>query len=82
MPSGVSVQPLGSNVPLIFGPGSVRLGAAVCRACYIHPVVLEAYQARTLRRAWRDAGTGVDGDGLRPEEAALMRILEGVPAAA
>ena len=35
VPSGVSVQPLGSSVPLIVGPGKFRLGAAGCRACCI-----------------------------------------------
>ncbi len=65
---------------------AARLGntPAVCRACYIHPVVLEAYAGRRLRAAWRGAsGSGSSPkDGLRTDEAALLRILETSPAAA
>ena len=56
-----------------------RLGntPAVCRKCYIHPAVLDAYQNRAAYDRWiaaceSDAAT----DGLRPEEAALLRFLD------
>ncbi len=42
--------------------------AAVCRACYIHPAVLEAYQSGALP-------SGVAGEGRRAE-LALLRLLD------
>jgi len=46
----------------------LRNTPAVCRKCYIHPAVLEAYEAGTLRRYLRAEGT--------PEEA-VVRLLRG-----
>ncbi len=43
----------------------LRNTAAVCRKCYIHPAVLEAYADGSLRRAWRG----------RAEEKALISLL-------
>ena len=52
----------------------LRLGntPAVCRKCYVHPAVVDAFlagelEARTPARARK---------GLRREEAALLRFLE------
>ncbi|HEV2362986.1 MAG TPA: DNA topoisomerase IB [Caulobacteraceae bacterium] len=42
--------------------------AAVCRACYVHPAVLEAYRAGRL-----SPRLALDG---RPSELALLRLLE------
>jgi DNA topoisomerase-1 len=50
--------------------------AAVCRKCYIHPMVLGAFLDRDAFNRWStvlDAGQG--GDGLAPDEAALLRFL-------
>lgn len=52
---------------------AARLGntVAICRRCYVHPSVLEAYavgELRLRRIAARD-------DALRPEEAATLRFL-------
>ena len=47
---------------------------AICRQCYVHPAVIEAFLARELAglRAVRAR------KGQRPEEATLLRFLEGV----
>jgi DNA topoisomerase-1 len=57
---------------------------AVCRACYIHPRVLESYSKRGLRKVWKAAWSPAreEPSGLRQEEAALLRVLETEPAAA
>jgi DNA topoisomerase-1 len=48
--------------------------AAVCRRCYIHPQVLEAYQDGSLARL---LAADPPGDpGLRPEEQQLLTLLE------
>jgi DNA topoisomerase I len=58
-----------------------RLGntPAICRKCYIHPGVIEAYQegtlARTMRRYLREARTNSARE-LGPEEAAVLGLLE------
>ena len=46
-----------------------RLGntMAVCRKCYVHPVVIEAFMRGAL---------GASGDLLRDEEAAVMRLVD------
>lgn len=61
---------------------STELGntPAVCRAAYIHPAVLEGYEAGStiaplMREAPRSASEGAPGR-YYPEEAALMRFLE------
>lgn len=45
----------------------------ICRKCYIHPAVIEAYEAGAHRLAIRG---GRAGDGLKPEEQALLARLE------
>ena len=53
---------------------AARLGntVAICRKCYVHPSVLEAYTAGELRLR-RIAGKDA---ALRPEEAATLRFLQ------
>ena len=58
-----------------------RLGntPSVCRKCYVHPEVIEAYldgsMLQTLRqRAEQELSGGLDG--LRPEEAAVVALLQ------
>ena len=57
---------------------------AVCRACYVHPAIVDAYLegslARLPRRRARRNGTEPD-DRLRPDEASLLAFLEKLPAA-
>lgn len=52
---------------------------AVCRACYVHPGVLEAYEAGTLaalpRRRTKRNGSDPD-DRLRPDEVTLLAFLK------
>ena len=50
---------------------------AICRKCYIHPLVLEAFQDRALFARWEGAlGEAHDEEGRRREEAALLHFLE------
>jgi DNA topoisomerase-1 len=56
-----------------------RLGntPAVCRRCYIHPAVLDAYQDASLRRFYPATGPGQPSaaDGLAADEVALLELL-------
>lgn len=49
---------------------------AICRKCYVHPAVLEAFVADELSKL----GKPRTRKGLRPEEVTLMRFLEQVQA--
>jgi DNA topoisomerase I len=55
---------------------------AVCRKYYVHPAVLETYQAGTLHEALRNgtAAKTVTPSGLTPEEQAVVRLLRHVAA--
>ncbi len=71
------------NVVLACKLVSLDLGntPAICRAAYIHPAVLEEYQAkgRTIDPLMRHADRAVPAEepvSYYPEEAALMRFLE------
>lgn len=48
---------------------------AVCRKYYIHPAILETYQAGTLLE---QLGNGANGDSLLPNEHAVVRLLRRV----
>jgi len=49
---------------------------AIARKCYIHPVVLEAYQDPAVRDAWMEEVRRNNGkEGLVKEESALLRFL-------
>lgn len=52
--------------------------AAVCRACYVHPDVLDSYLDGTLvdALAERARGAGRGAHALRPEEAAVLGLLQ------
>lgn len=60
---------------------SERLGntPAVCRKCYIHPVVLDSYLDGSLTAALTSTSdnrpTGDDGSGLSADEAAILSFL-------
>ena len=51
---------------------------AVCRKCYIHPVVLECYMGGELLKTLESAGKRAPKNpyALRQEEAELMFLLE------
>jgi DNA topoisomerase-1 len=53
---------------------AARLGntVAICRKCYVHPSVLEAYSVGELRLR----RVPVNGSTVRPEEAAALRFLQ------
>jgi DNA topoisomerase I len=57
-----------------------RLGntPAVCRKCYIHPAVLDAYQSGAMTTLLSDVKptTATHPHALRPEESALMHLIE------
>ena len=59
---------------------AARLGntPTVCRKCYVHPDVMEAYLGgRLTLESWEDAETEVLGEGLQPGEAAVLAFLSG-----
>ena len=55
---------------------------AVCRACYVHPAIVDAYLNGSLatlpRRRAKKNGSEPD-DRLRPDEATLLAFLKGLP---
>jgi DNA topoisomerase I len=53
---------------------------AVCRKYYVHPAVLEIYQAGTLHEALNDGGSpaGASASGLSDDEQAVVRLLRHV----
>lgn len=55
---------------------SARLGntPTICRKCYVHPEVLNAYVEGGLQL---DVNEAVEGELLKPEEAAVLAMLEG-----
>jgi DNA topoisomerase-1 len=57
-----------------------RLGntPAVCRKCYIHPAVLDAYQSGAMTTILSDLNPSATSHphALRPEESALMHLIE------
>ena len=61
---------------------ALRNTVAVCRACYVHPAVVDAYldgslsDVRLRRVRSKDA---LPDDRLRPDEAALLRFLRAAP---
>jgi len=65
-----------SNVVAAIKEVAARLGntPAVCRKCYVHPAVVEAYQEGTL--AVRPPQGERRGAGLRSEERAVLSLLE------
>lgn len=53
---------------------------ATCRKYYIHPVIIEAYEDRSLRPAFEAAMRAIrnpEAHHLEPEEAAVLAILQG-----
>jgi len=56
---------------------SERLGntAAVCRKCYVHPAVIEAYRQGAIAQLGRAAGDPADAGALSPDEQAVLGLL-------
>lgn len=57
---------------------AARLGntPAICRRCYVHPEVFAAWQAGELELAVEPARARDASAGLRPEEAAVLALLQ------
>jgi DNA topoisomerase I len=58
--------------------GELRNTVAVCRACYVHPAVIDAYREgslATMRISSVRSKNTAAADRLRPHEAALLRLL-------
>jgi DNA topoisomerase-1 len=50
---------------------------AICRKCYIHPAILDAFQNHEHFDRWRQAtASGRSTPGLTDEENALLRFLD------
>jgi DNA topoisomerase I len=59
--------------------GRLNNTRAVCRKYYVHPAVLETYQAGTLHEALQNGGPPKStASALRPEEQAVVRLLRHV----
>jgi DNA topoisomerase-1 len=58
---------------------AARLGntAAVCRKCYIHPAVIDAYEAGALLKQMESLRASTARRGVSAEEAALLTFLTG-----
>ena len=67
-----------SSTPSRRSPAQLGNTPAVCRACYVHPDVLDSYLDGTLvdALAERARGAGRGAHALRPEEAAVLGLLQ------
>lgn len=57
----------------------------ICRKCYVHPAVIEAYQDGSLQRAFSAPGRPLARNGgydLDPEERATLKVIKARPAIA
>ncbi|MGZ3664619.1 MAG: DNA topoisomerase IB [Ktedonobacterales bacterium] len=68
------------NIAQAIKAASQRLGntPAICRKCYVHPGVLDAYLDGSLLQAEQAIERSIDAyavDGLRPEEAKVLTLL-------
>jgi DNA topoisomerase I len=69
------------NVVAAIAATARRLGntVAVCRKCYVHPAVIEAYLDGSLAEALgrpAEKNGAAPAKGLRPEEAAVLKFLQ------
>jgi DNA topoisomerase I len=76
-PEGSSKAALKRFVTQAVGQVAERLGntKAVCRKCYIHPAVIEAFVDGETIAPWAGSTGGGRGYQLSPEEAAVVRLL-------
>jgi DNA topoisomerase-1 len=68
------------NVVEIVKAVAARLGntPSVCRKCYIHPAVIDAYMSGGLKTVRNHEDEGPLGGGLQREEIVLMKLMQGV----
>jgi DNA topoisomerase-1 len=69
------------NVTRAIESVAARLGntATICRKCYVHPSIIEAYLDRTLVKTLHSRAVGQLRKGLtalKPEEAAVLILLQ------
>lgn len=60
----------------------LRNTVAICRKCYIHPAVLQAFGDPLLQRRWKESAAGQEREGLAAREATLLEFLTRLPRAA
>lgn len=60
----------------------LRNTVAICRKCYIHPAILQAFTDEQLRQKWKAAATHPDHEGLATDEEVLLQFLSNLPPAA
>jgi DNA topoisomerase I len=78
---GRAARPTNRDVARAISDVAARLGntAAVCRKCYVHPAIISSYLEGALPAAVAaraDVRPPRPATGLRPEEAAVLRLLE------
>ena len=78
LPAPASAREFGALVNEALRPVAEKLGntVSVCRSSYVHPVVLQAFEAGTLADAWA-AGPARAGGGLSADERKLLALLQG-----
>ena len=80
-PRGRAARPTNRDVARAISDVAARLGntAAVCRKCYVHPAIISSYLEGALPSAVAaraDVRPPRPATGLRPDEAAVLRLLE------
>lgn len=77
---GESATATKKNIAAAIKRVASRLGntPAVCRKCYVHPSIFEAYTAGQLAAlVEHTAGVPLPADSLRPEETSVLKLLRG-----
>jgi DNA topoisomerase-1 len=72
---------MNKKIPAALDLVAARLGntRAVVKKYYVHPVIIDLYQGRKLKRYTDELDSiesGQDDDGYAPEEVILLRILK------
>jgi DNA topoisomerase-1 len=76
-PEGAAKSQLKRNIVQAVETVARRLGntKAVCRRCYIHPAIIQAYEEGALTRSLRRRGAKNGSGGLNADEAAVAAYL-------
>lgn len=59
----------------------LRNTVAICRKCYIHPIILQAFSDKELLGLWSKSQAGKEREGLSAEEVNLLDFLAQIPKA-
>lgn len=57
----------------------LRNTVTICRKCYIHPVILQAFGDEALRERWEAAADHPAREGLADDEGTLLEFLQRLP---